>query len=126
METVMSRAINDFWSAPRMLMRRGEDMLGGGGEAETMRNWSPAVDVCDEPNRMVVQAELPGVKKEDIKLELTENGLQISGETKHQAEYNRENVQYSERRFGKFVRNIPLPKSVDGSQAKAKFENGVL
>ncbi|KAI9596112.1 hypothetical protein BDF19DRAFT_495691 [Syncephalis fuscata] len=88
MDTALGRAFHDFWTNPSSMMRRGAgDMMGGDSE---MRSWCPAIDVCDEPNRMVVHAELPGVKKQDIKLELHDDNIQICGETKYQAEYNRE------------------------------------
>ncbi|KAI8053732.1 HSP20-like chaperone [Syncephalis plumigaleata] len=132
MESAMNRMMHDFWGSPRMMMRRGGDEMmgrgGGGGDSDMMMRstWCPAVDVCDENDRMIVHADLPGVKKNDIKIEMKDECIQISGETKHQAQYNRENIQHSERRYGKFVRSIPLPNSVDASQAKAKFEDGVL
>lgn len=127
-ESMMSRMMQDFWSSPRsMLGRGGDEMMRRGGDSDMMmRSWYPAVDVCDENDRMIVQADLPGVKKDDIKIEMMDDCMQISGETKHKAEYNRENMQCSERRFGKFMRSIPLPNSVDGTKAKASFENGVL
>jgi HSP20 family protein len=70
--------------------------------------------------------ELPGLSKEDVKVELTPDGLLIQGERKEEHEEQQEGVLRSERRYGRFSRIIPLPDGADAEQAKAQFTNGVL
>ncbi|CAO3681039.1 unnamed protein product [Umbelopsis vinacea] len=87
---------------------------------------TPALDIYEEDKKWVVHTELPGVKKEDIKVETQGNNLAISGVCNRKSEHNQNNVRYQERRYGSFSRTIPLPENVDKSNIKAKFENGVL
>ena len=89
-------------------------------------SWSPAVEVFERDNNMVVRAELPGLSKDDIKVEMTDEGLVIQGERKREQEEEREGWYRSERSYGQFRRLIPMPEGVNAEQAKARFENGVL
>jgi HSP20 family protein len=73
-----------------------------------------------------VHAELPGLKPEDVKVELTDNALVIQGERKYEHEENKSGVYRSERRYGQFYREIPLPQGANAEQVKAQFNNGVL
>jgi HSP20 family protein len=88
--------------------------------------WSPAVEVFERDNNIVVRAELPGMSKDDIKVEMTDEGLLIQGERKKEKEEEREGWYRSERSYGEFRRLIPLPEGVSADEAKARFENGVL
>ncbi len=85
------------------------------------------VDVVDTEKSIEFIAELPGVKKEDVKI-LLENGfLTVSGEKKNEFEANEEiNVFRNERLFGKFERKFELPEEINPDEIKAKFENGLL
>ena len=87
----------------------------------------PRVDVADDEKSIRLIAELPGVKKEDVKI-LLENGfLTVSGEKKSEFEANEEiNVFRNERLFGKFERKFKLPENINPDEIKAKFENGLL
>jgi HSP20 family protein len=95
-------------------------------EQENQNRLTPAVDVYEDEKNWVVHAELPGVKKEDIKLENRGNTLVISGESTRKIEHKQENIRYQERRFGSFSRTVPLPENVDKNKINAKFEDGVL
>jgi len=88
--------------------------------------WSPAVEVFERDNNLVVRAELPGLSKDDIKVEMTDEGLVIHGERKREKEEKHEGWYRSERSYGEFRRLIPMPEGVNADQAKASFENGVL
>lgn len=124
-----------FTASPFELMRRfSEDMdrlfegVGPrwGTMSEESRMWSPPVEVSEQDGQFVVCAELPGLRKEDVKVELTPNGLVITGERKRDHEEHREGFYRSERNYGKFSRTIPIPEEANLEEAKAQFENGIL
>jgi len=87
---------------------------------------SPAADMIDKKNEIVVKAEVPGVEKEDIKISLTDNTLTIKGETKKEKEEKDEDYYYSEISYGSFARTLTLPERVQGDKVKASFKNGIL
>ncbi len=88
--------------------------------------WMPAVEMYERDGQLQVRAELPGLKPEDVKVEVTDGALIIQGERKYEHEENKKGVYCSERRYGQFYREIPLPEGADVEQAKAQFNNGVL
>lgn len=120
-----------FLANPFSLMRRmSEEMDRAFGEFSGSNGntglWTPAIEVSQRDGQYVIQAELAGLKPEDVKVEITEDGLAIEGERKFEREEDRGNVHRSERRYGAFYRFIPLPEGANAEQARAKFENGVL
>jgi HSP20 family protein len=88
--------------------------------------WIPTIEVFEKEGKFFVRAELPGLKKEDVKVELVENALIIKGERKQEKEEKTEGFYRSEMQYGKFYRNIPLPEYADMEAIEAKFTNGVL
>jgi HSP20 family protein len=88
--------------------------------------WSPPIEVAQRDGTLVVTAELPGLNKDDVKVELTPEGLLIQGERKEEHEEKQKGVLRTERRYGRFSRLIPLPEEANVEQAKAQFTNGVL
>jgi len=96
------------------------------GRTVTSQLWSPAIEVAQRDRSLVIRAELPGLSKEDVKVEVTPDGLLIQGERKEEHVEEQEGVVRSERRYGKFSRTIPLPEGANAEQAKAQFNNGVL
>ena len=102
------------FSRPRGLFGGGRDM------------WAPAVEVYQRNNEFVVRAELPGLKKDDVSIDVTDNDLTISGERRQEHETDRGGVYRSERTYGSFYRTIPLPDGAMADQAKATFTDGVL
>ena len=87
---------------------------------------SPAVDMYDDKNEIVVKAEVPGVDKENISISLSENMLTIKGEMKKEEETKEEDYYYSERSYGSFMRTLNLPAKVNEKKIKASFKDGVL
>jgi HSP20 family protein len=87
---------------------------------------APTVDLYDEKDDIVVKAELPGLEKDDIEVNLTEDRLTIKGEKKKEEEIKKENYYRSERSYGSFVRTLELPTEVQTDKVKAAFKNGVL
>lgn len=122
-----------FWDPLSEVNRLFDDMFGGlarrpggrqlGAEAS---QWSPALDVLSEDGDILVRAELPGVKPEDVDTTLERGVLTISGQ--RQAEQERRGAGYyvRERRHGSFRRSMQLPEGVDENSISARFENGVL
>jgi HSP20 family protein len=90
-------------------------------------NRFPRVDVVDDEKSIKLIAELPGVKKEDVKILLEDGYLTVSGEKKNDFEGKEEiNIIRNERLFGKFERKFELPEDINPDEIKAKFENGLL
>jgi HSP20 family protein len=88
--------------------------------------WSPEIDVFEKDNRLITRIDLPGLKKEDVKVEVTDGYLAISGERKGEAEETKENYYRCEREYGTFYRTVPLPEGVTYNDVKATFSDGVL
>jgi HSP20 family protein len=86
----------------------------------------PAIDVYEKDNTVHVQAELAGVPKENVQLEINDNVLTVSGERKRSGEFTQDHVHYHERVFGTFQRQVTLPEGTSGKGATASYENGVL
>ncbi|MEP6668990.1 MAG: Hsp20/alpha crystallin family protein [Chthoniobacter sp.] len=88
--------------------------------------WTPALDVFDEKDNLVVTVELPGLKKDEINLSLHDGILTISGERKRETEKKEGETFRSERYFGKFQRSVTLPATVDSSKVNASYKDGIL
>ena len=93
----------------------------GGGHG-----WAPDVDVYQRDDRLIVKADLPGLKKDEVSVEITDDAVTIQGERKATHEEQREGFYRSERSHGTFCRVIPLPQGAITEQAKAEFRDGVL
>jgi HSP20 family protein len=94
----------------------------GREEGETF--WAPAIEVRESDGQLKVHAELPGLKPEDVRVEVTNDQLIVQGEWKYERE-EKKGVYRSERRYGQCYRAIPLPEGANTEQAKAQFMNGV-
>lgn len=90
--------------------------------------WLPVVDVRETPDELLVQAELPGLSKDDVDVRVENGVLTISGERKQEFVQGKEDGDYHlvERRYGRFERSFTLPRTVDPEKVEARFENGVL
>lgn len=113
MEDFFGRRVRPWW--PESSFRTGELDIG-----------TPAVDVFEEKDDIVVKAEIPGMDKENIEVNLTDHILTIKGEKRKEEEVKEENYYRSERSYGAFLRSVELPKEVHGDKVKASFKNGVL
>lgn len=109
-----------------------EDFGFGGGflvpSSGSFQNsmWSPLTEVFEREGQLVIQADLPGMSKDDINIDIEEDQIVIRGERHNEREENREGFYHSERSYGSFYRSIPLPQNIDSEQANATFRNGVL
>ncbi len=100
------------------LARRGEDI--------SMIRWTPRVDIVEENGGYELHADLPGLKKEDIKIEIQDNVLTIRGERKLEEEKKDKNFRLTERYYGQFIRSFTLPENVNKDKIEAEFKDGVL
>jgi HSP20 family protein len=107
-----------FWSSFRWPARAFATGLAS--------SWSPEIDVFEKDNRLITRVDLPGMKKEDVKVEVTAGHLAISGERKSETEEKKDNVYRCEREYGSFYRAVPLPEGVKFEDVKATFADGVL
>jgi HSP20 family protein len=104
----------------------GRDLWAGMPEVEQVL-WSPQVETFRRGDNLVVRADLPGLERDDVNVEVTDdNALTISGERRQEAVEDREGYYRSERSYGRFFRSIPLPEGVDADRVEASFKNGVL
>ena len=87
---------------------------------------SPSVDVFEKSDKYVINAEIPGMEKNDIKIDVKDGALAISGEKKYEEKKEDENYIRVERRYGKFERRFNLPENVDVEKVSANYKNGVL
>jgi HSP20 family protein len=90
------------------------------------RAWTPAIDVVREDGHLVVRADLPGIKPEEVKIEVEDDILAISGEHRETKEEKDKNYVRRERRYGSFSRSMTLPKGVTAKDIKAETHDGVV
>jgi HSP20 family protein len=120
----MERLFDDF-NGNRFPNLFAEEVFPFSKEFENVA-WTPKIEVLQHNGDLTVRADLPGLTKDDVKVELTDEALTISGERKEEKEEKREGYYRSERSYGTFYRQIPLPQGVDANKATATFNNGVL
>jgi HSP20 family protein len=111
----MDRLFDDAFTRPFSIMRDGGS------------NWSsPAIDMYQTDNEVVVKAALPGIKSDEVQINVTGDILTLRGETKQEEERKDKSWHMREQRWGAFERSVRLPTTVVADQAKADFENGIL
>jgi HSP20 family protein len=110
----MNRLFNNFFGAPRKI------------EDTELLHWNPRVNIAETEDRFEVSAELPGLKKDDVNIEIKDHVLTFTGEKKLNAETKEKNVHLFERAYGRFCRTFSLPDNVSVDQIEAQFEDGVL
>jgi HSP20 family protein len=97
-----------------------------GGPAAPSRRWVPAMDVVETDDHLILRADLPGLKREDVTIEIKDNALTISGDRRAEHEDKSEGFYRVERTFGHFARSLTLPRGVEADGVEAGFEDGVL
>jgi HSP20 family protein len=117
LEHMQSRLNRFFGDVP--LQRTGEDEMPFSG-------WSPAVDVQETDKEYLIKADLPDVKKEDVKVELLDGTVTIEGDRQRETEEKGRTFHKIEREYGTFRRRFVLPTEVDANKVQAEFKNGVL
>lgn len=105
----------------------GHGMFAGGGGAEHSPGlWRPHIAVYERNDKLHVDADLPGVRKEDVHVAVTGDAVTIQGHRKQEEARSEDGFYHSERRYGSFYRRIPLPEGTDAENAAANFRDGVL
>jgi len=117
LEHMQSRLNRFFSDTP--FQRTADDGMSFSG-------WSPAVDLQETDKEYLIKADLPDVKKEDVKVELLDGAVTIEGERQQEKEEKGKKFHKIEREYGKFLRRFALPTEVDASKVQAEFKNGVL
>jgi HSP20 family protein len=110
---------NHFWGAPLF-------PAGWRDTATAAEQWSPVVDLFEDDKSIVIKADLPGVGKENINIDLKDGILTLGGERSTEKEVKEENYYRRERSFGSFIRRFSLPNWVTADKIEAGFEDGVL
>jgi len=99
---------------------------GGGQEVVATGDWSPRVDISETDDSFVIKAEVPDVKKDDVKVTVDNGILTVSGERKQEKEEKGKKFHRVERYYGSFARSFTLPDNVDETKVKATFKDGML
>jgi len=110
----MNRLFEDYYPA----RTEEKDIVAG--------SWAPSVDIYETENELVLTAELPGIKEDDIEIKLEDNTLTIKGDRNFEKETKEENYHRIERSYGSFFRSFTLPAYIDQEKIEAQHENGIL
>lgn len=95
-------------------------------ERELPGKWAPPIEMFKRDGQLVVHADLPGLRRDDVEVELADNAVTIEGERRNAREEKQEGFYRSERSYGKFFRRVPLPEGFNSEEATASFRDGVL
>ena len=118
LEDLQNRLANLFGRAPVRRTGNKEDM--------TLAEWAPLADVIEDDKEYLIKAELPEVKKEDVKVTVENGVLTLSGERKFEKEEKNKKYHRMERAYGSFMRSFTLPDDADPEKVKAEFKDGIL
>jgi HSP20 family protein len=118
----------DLYTIRDKMNRLFEDAVASRGEDKDIVSsaWSPAVDIYENENEIVLSAEVPGIDEKDVEISLEDNTLTLKGERKFEKETKEENYHRIERSYGSFFRSFTLPTTVNQEGVHAEHENGVL
>jgi len=115
----MSERLNRIFGRPDATHSNGKEML-------MVADWIPLVDISETDGEFEIRAELPEVRKEDLKVTLEDGVLTLQGERRQEHEERGRKIHRSERPYGRFVRSFSIPDVVDDTKMRAEFKNGVL
>lgn len=115
----MSNRLNRVFGRPLARLEPNSEML-------TMVDWTPSADISETDTAYLIKAEIPGVKKEDVKVTIENGMLTIQGERKMEKEEKDKKFHRIERSYGSFMRSFRVPEDADESSVKAEFKDGML
>ena len=121
-----SRELSSLQAEVNRLFQSFFDTPSTGAGNGTSRRWHPAMDLVETEHHFVLRADLPGVAEEDVKVEVEDNVLTLSGERRHEQEVAKGGYYRLERASGAFARTLTLPEGVDADADEASFDKGVL
>ena len=122
----MERYFDKFLRHPFSLMTPSIGLRDFLGTHPMLGEISPTVDIFEDGNELVLKAELPGIKKNDLTVTIAENRITISGEKKQEEKVEKKDYHWMESSYGSFTRSFRLPENVNGDAAKASFKEGIL
>jgi HSP20 family protein len=120
----IDRLFSGFADESRMPSLVSSEWPSGG--LKTASPWMPSIEVSETDKEVLISAALPGIKPEDIRVEMSGNTLVLSGEMRRETRQDETQFHRSEFRYGHFMRSIPLPDYVNGDACNAEFKNGML
>jgi len=120
MQDQLDQAFSSLWNGNGTTSSWTPDQVFGPSD------WTPAMDVFQRGNDLVIRADVPGLTKDDITVDIADDQLTIRGERRYDHEEERDGVLRTERSYGSFCRVVPLPQGAIADSAKASFNNGVL
>jgi HSP20 family protein len=118
----MDRMFEDFGMGGNLPVSQS----AAGGLRQGAGFFAPQVEVFEREGQLIVRADLPGMTKDDVRVEVTDNGILLEGERRYEHQENQGGVYRTERSYGSFRRLVPLPENANPEDAKATFKNGVL
>ena len=119
--------VDDFQNLHERFNRIFQDTaLSRFGSEESMGSWTPLCDIYEEGDNIVVKAEVPGIDRNDIDVQVENNVLTLRGERKREQEVKSENLYRTERFYGSFTRSFTLPVTVDTQNIRAEYKDGIL
>jgi HSP20 family protein len=114
---------SDFPEVSNLLGRAIEQVFDNAAEG---LGWSPSVDIVEQDDELRLTAELPGMKLDDVHVEIMDGSLHLRGEKRVELDETKDNARLVERRYGSFERSFSLPPSVDPEHVRAEYADGVL
>lgn len=124
---MMSDPFRELFDLQRSINKLfNESYTDAGSEGVALTTWTPSVDVFEEENAYLIKLELPEISREDVKVNLNENTLTITGERRLENEEKRDSYHRIERSYGQFYRSFALPPNVNAEAIKAQFKDGML
>jgi HSP20 family protein len=125
MRLVRWQPFSEMESIRRQMDRMFDELLEINPQAGNT-NWTPAIELKNDENQLILRAEIPGVEPKDLNIEVTRESVSISGEHHWEKRTEDKGLYHSELRYGKFQRLVQLPVPVENEQVKAEFKNGIL
>jgi HSP20 family protein len=110
----------------RNQMDRMFDELAGLNNRQSSTDWTPAIEIQDREDSLILRAEIPGVEAKDLDIQVAREAVAISGEHRYENKAQEQGFFRTELRYGSFQRTIPLPVAVDNNQVQAEFKDGIL
>lgn len=114
------------WDPFQELAAISQRLNRGAASGDTFGSWAPAVDIFEKQDQLVIRAEVPGIKKDDMDVRIENGVLTLHGERKQESDVTEGDTHLMERSYGSFTRSFSLPTTVDASKIAASYRDGVL